>query len=71
MSSGLDVGPWRKTPDAPDLHTFLCVYVGMYVGVASVTTLSWIMYKPDRRCQDHDEALTQVNEYHKRTHDSR
>ena len=29
----------------------------MYVGVASVTTLSWTMYKPDRRCARHRVPL--------------
>ena len=31
----------------------------MYVGVASVTTLSWIMYKPDRRWARHRVPLAE------------
>ena len=31
-SLGLDVGPWRKTPDAPDLHTFLTPTSNEHIG---------------------------------------
>ena len=31
-SLGLDVGPWRKTPDAPDLHTFLTPRSDEHIG---------------------------------------